>query len=289
MASPSSVSAAAPITPNWKISEVLQVHPELLDVLIETAPEFKKLRNPILRRVQSKLVTVGQAAQIAGLEPAYLVDRLNAAAGIQGPVADKSEDSSSSIPKPEPPWVDAATIAQWIDVRPYQQRGEEPFSAIMAAIREVPRGQVLLLRNTFEPTPLYDILGQRGFEHWATQLGESDWEIRFFHAGSARTSQQPANAPDTARAHDTWDDPTSTLTIDVSELVPPEPMIRILTALEELPDGASLLVHHVRRPMHLYPRLDELGYHHDTREIGPAQVEILIEKPAAPVPVIGAR
>jgi hypothetical protein len=59
-------------------------------------------------------------------------------------------------------------------------------------------------------------------------------------------------------------------------------MIRILEALEELPVGASLLVHHVRRPMHLYPRLDDLGYRHETREIGPNRVEVLIEKPANP-------
>lgn len=287
MTSPSSTATGAPITANWKISDVLQVHPELLDVLIGTAPTFKKLRNPILRRVQSKLVTVGQAAQIAGLEPAYLVDRLNSAAGIEGKGSGEAIVPATPRSQLASPWVDAATVAQSLDVRPFQQRGEEPFSAIMAAIRQVPRGQVLLLRNTFEPTPLYDVLGQRGFEHWATQLGENDWEIRFFHAGPARTPRQTADAPDTAQAPATWDDPTSTLTIDVSELVPPEPLIRILTALEELPDGASLLVHHVRRPMHLYPRLDELGYLHDTRELGPGQVEILIEKPA--VPVIGAR
>lgn len=72
------------------------------------------------------------------------------------------------------------------------------------------------------------------------------------------------------------------VTIDVSELVPPEPMIKILRALEELPDGGRLLVHHVRRPMHLYDQLDEMGYAHLTREPEPGRVEILIQKSRPP-------
>ena len=74
---------------------------------------------------------------------------------------------------------------------------------------------------------------------------------------------------------------TTSVTIDVSELVPPEPMVKILQTLEGLPEGARLLVHHVRRPIHLYDRLDEMGYPHATRELGPDRVEVMIEKPAA--------
>lgn len=271
--------APDPITSDWKISEVLQRYPDTLFELIEISPTFSKLRNPLLRRVQSRLVTVGQAAQIADLDPAYLVRRLNAAAGVE------FEDVQAPIPvqspalSPEPPWVSSASVAVELDVRPFQQRGEEPFSAIMAASRQIPLGQVLRLRNTFEPTPLYDILGQRGFEHWSRKLDENDWEILFFDSGVIHEPSSSAPTPKTASSNASWDEPAATLTIDVSELVPPEPMIRILTALEELPDGATLLVHHVRRPMHLYPRLDELGYRHETRDLGPAQVEVRIQKP----------
>lgn len=276
------MSSTAAITEDWKISDVLQAHPALLDVLVETTPAFRKLRNPLLRKVQSKLVTVGQAAAIAGIEPAALVQTLNAAAGIDAPTPTPSAPADDTRLGPEPPWVGGATVAEQLDVRPYQQRGEEPFSAIMETIRRVPRGQVFVLRNTFEPAPLYGVLGQRGFEHWARQIGEHDWEIRFFNAGSPRDDQQPATAKSAPPPAENWDAPSATLTIDVSELVPPEPMVRILTALENLPAGATLLVHHVRRPMHLYPRLDELGYRHETRDLAPGRVEVLIEKPAAP-------
>lgn len=267
-----------PITEDWKISQVIQVHPELLETLIEAAPVFRKLRNPLLRRVQTKLVTVGEAARIAEIEPATLVDLLNAAAGFATTPRAPRPSTTAAPSTLEPPWVGSATIASELDVRPFQRRDEEPFSAIMAAIRDVPRGQVLVLRNTFEPVPLYAVLGQRGFEHWTHQLAYDDWEIRFFNAGTPHLAPPPVADPGEPIQPATWDEPTATLTIDVSELVPPEPMIRILSALEELPDGASLLVHHVRRPMHLYPRLDELGYRHETRELAPGRIEVLIEK-----------
>ncbi len=282
MTTTSTTATTEPITATWKISQVIQRYPELLDVLIETAPAFEKLRNPILRRVQSRLVTVGQAADIAGIDSAALVERLNAAVGLTGVEPESPSPDDAPANRLEPPWVSGAVIAEELDVRSFQQRGEEPFGAIMAAVRQVPQGQVLSLRNTFEPTPLYDVLGQRGFEPWARKLGDNDWEILFFNSGMSRGTPPPDPQPATAPSPPAWDEPTATLTIDVSELVPPEPMIKILTALEELPDGASLLVHHVRRPMHLYPRLDELGYPYETRELGPNRIELLIEKPALP-------
>lgn len=284
---PNSMRASDPITADWKISDVLQVHPELLDVLVESSPHFSKLRNPLLRKVQSRLVTVGQAAGIAGIETDALVKRLNIAAGIDTPEPQSPTIDETAALGPEPPWVGSATIAEELDVRPFQQRGEEPFSAIMAAIRNVPRGQVLRLRNTFEPVPLYAVLGQRGFEHWTRELAEDDWEILFFNSGASHAPRPEGAQPAPQAARTTWDEPTATLTIDVSELVPPEPLVRILTALEELPDGAVLLVHHVRRPMHLYPRLDELGYRHETRELGPNRIEVMIEK--TPPPAESAR
>ena len=65
-----------PILASWKISEVLKAYPELLDVLVDLTPAFDKLRNPVLRRVQTRLVTVQQAAGIAGLDARELVDGL---------------------------------------------------------------------------------------------------------------------------------------------------------------------------------------------------------------------
>lgn len=272
------------IQTNWKISDVLRVYPQLLDVLIDTTPAFSRLRNPALRRVQSRLVTVEQAARIAGIDPDALARRLNRAIGAadDGEAIVARDAAAGSLGDEKPAWLDDAALALELNVRPYQERGEEPFGAIMSAARETPVGSMFLLRNTFEPVPLYDVLAMRGFEHWAERDAEADWRIWFFNSGKARKPQTKPNAttpvgPDLSGKP--WSSPDATVTIDVSDLVPPEPMIKILETLESLPDGATLLVHHLRRPMHLYPQLEAMGYRHDTRELAPDRIEVLIEKP----------
>ncbi len=282
------MSSEEPILATWKVSEVLRRYPQLLEVLIDLSPAFSRLRNPILRRVQTRLITVAQAAQVAGMEPGTLVAALNAAAGVTAPApADGATAGRGVGPTGASPgdqaFVGAAIVAE-LDARPLVARGEEPFSAIMAAAAGVSEGGVLRLRVGFEPVPLYEVLSRQGFAHQTWQLGPEDWEVRFLRTGGRRHEEPAAPEPPEAAVAapaGTWREPTATLTIDLSDLVPPEPMVRILETLEQLPPGASLLVHHARRPVYLYPQLEALGCTHETRELASGQVEILIRKPLA--------
>ncbi|HLI50388.1 MAG TPA: DUF2249 domain-containing protein [Thermomicrobiaceae bacterium] len=277
------VKGTTPIEAGWKVSRVLAEHPELVSEFIRLSPAFTMLRNSIARKVQSRLVTVAEAARIANLDPERLVRQLNTAIGITtteegaGGIEDSARDARTNPERP--PWLDTAPVDLTVDVRPMQAQGQEPFSVIVQAARKIEQGRAFRLINTFEPVPLYDVLARQGFVHWTSELEPDHWEILFFKTGvvGKPEASQPTKAAAMTQA---WDEPTQTLTIDVSELVPPEPMIRILGALEELPAGATLLVHHARRPIFLYPRLDELGYRHETRELAPDRVEVLIEKTA---------
>lgn len=268
-------SEQEPILASWKISEVLQHYPESLDLLVGLTPAFEKLRNPLMRKVQSRLVTVAQAAEIAGISPAELTRRLNQAAGITPPETIDVEPETTAPDSPAP-WAGTAPVVAELDVRPIMARGEEPFQAIMKTARGVLPGQAFRLLVGFEPFPLYDALAKLGFAN-APSEQDGVWNILFYRTPAADepSAQEAAPQPDGLD----WDAPAiAEVTIDVSELVPPEPMIKILQALETLPPNGRLLVHHVRRPMHLYDRLNEMGYPHDTRELSPGHVEVLIEK-----------
>lgn len=265
-----------PILASWKISEVLQRYPALLDTLVDLDPAFAPLRNPLRRKIQSRLVTVAQAAQIAGMEPTALVRDLNRAAGVSAP-ASMGDAAPVHATAGTAEWPDAPVAAE-LDVRPLIARGEEPFGEIMRVARQVPAGQMFRLRAPFAPIPLYDVLTKQGFAASARQLGPDDWEVAFLRTGEPARQQSAAPAAPLSALN--WDAPNATVDIDVSELVPPEPLVKILQALEALPPGAALRVHHVRRPIHLYPRLDELGCGYETREPEPGRVEILIQKPA---------
>lgn len=53
----------------------------------------------------------------------------------------------------------------------------EPFNDIMSALSELDDEESLLLLNSFEPVPLYDVLDERGFSHTANQEA-GEWRIR---------------------------------------------------------------------------------------------------------------
>lgn len=66
-----------------------------------------------------------------------------------------------------------------LDVRPYHERGEEPFGAIMDAVASLEPGRALLLINSFEPTPLYRVMDRKGYEHECTRVADGEFHIRF--------------------------------------------------------------------------------------------------------------
>jgi len=174
-------------------------------------------------------------------------------------------------PKPEALAAVAEPRQVHLDVREDVRRGQEPFARIMAAVKALDPGQVFVLRAPFEPAPLYDVLGKRGFAHWTERRADDDWSIWFYReAGAAPPARPRANGAQTPIAG------ARTRVLDVRGLEPPEPMVKILEALEELIPGEVLEVLHERRPMLLYPQLDDRGFIHETDEPEPGLSRIRI-------------
>jgi uncharacterized protein DUF2249 len=76
-------------------------------------------------------------------------------------------------------WKSAAATV--LDVRPTLEQGGEPFVEIMEAAAGIPAGESLVLIAPFEPAPLYDALGARGFSHATSCVSPSEWVVRFTH------------------------------------------------------------------------------------------------------------
>ncbi|WP_102347370.1 DUF2249 domain-containing protein [Bacillus sp. Marseille-P3661] len=66
--------------------------------------------------------------------------------------------------------------------------------------------------------------------------------------------------------------------LDNRGLEPPQPMMRTLLELERLEVGEELIIINDRRPMFLYPELDEKGFFHQTIEIEDGSFQITITK-----------
>lgn len=264
------------IRPEMKVSELLEQHPELLEVLIEASQAFAKLKNPLLRRTMPRLVSVAQAARIGGLEPAALVERLNRALGGEEaePPSQAPAGNESRVGSSPPPWL-TAPVGAHLDVRPILEAGGEPFGKIMAAARTVSPGERLVLEVLFEPLPLYRTLAKQGFAGWCERLEQEHYRAHFYRLPGAAGVRSAPRAGGLGDAD--WSGYQAEVFVE-ENLEPPLPMMRVLEALARLEPGQRLLVHHVRRPVHLLARLEQEGHPYALRELGPGQVELLIEK-----------
>jgi len=143
-----------------------------------------------------------------------------------------------------------------VDVRPILRAGGEPFSAIMAALDRLEPGQGLRLFATFKPVPLFAVMADKGFAHSAQALDDGEWAVLF-----APSDATPERAADTAvgTGSDVWPEPM--LQLDNRDRDPPEPMVRILAAADQLRPGETLSALLRREPLFLFPQLEKRGFH----------------------------
>lgn len=66
-----------------------------------------------------------------------------------------------------------------LDVRPLLAQNRPPLPAIMAALAELKEGQALRIIAPFDPAPLRNLLGTRGFASNTTESAPGVWEVEF--------------------------------------------------------------------------------------------------------------
>jgi uncharacterized protein (DUF2249 family) len=143
-----------------------------------------------------------------------------------------------------------------LDVRPILRAGGEPFEQIMQAVGGLKPGEGLRLFATFKPTPLFHVLGSKGFTHEAKEIGGGDWEVTFSPPGTPPAdTPQPQGDPAPGSA---WPEPAQHM--DNRDLDPPEPMVRILAATEAMAPGDVLSALLCREPIFLLPELAKRGH-----------------------------
>ncbi len=157
-----------------------------------------------------------------------------------------------------------------LDVRPILASGKDPFMDIMGKVKELKDDETLLILNTFEPVPLYSVLGSKGFGH-KTINENGEFKIYFFkeeNSSSVNGNEKPGKPEFNEEVFE----------LDVRGLEPPEPMVKILETLPGLSDNTILLVHHHREPLMLYDKLAERGYTAIANKIEENYYKVVITK-----------
>jgi hypothetical protein len=163
------------ITPKTKVHELLQSYPELEGLLIELAPVFKKLRNPVLRRTIARVTTLQQAAQVGEIPVHVLVNTLRNRVGqdsLQG------IESGTGGEEKQPSWLIPGKIVKKLDARPIIEEGGHPLGDVLIGIRDLHDGDIYELITPFLPAPLIERVLEQGFDAWSKK--ESDDLIRTY-------------------------------------------------------------------------------------------------------------
>lgn len=165
------------ITPKTKIYDLLEAYPQLEDPLIEAAPQFKKLKNPILRRTIARVTTLSQAATIGGIKVEALVNTLREAAGQEASAITREDDQNYNYNRPD--WFSGEAVTETIDIRERLNAGEQPVHEVLSAIKKLEPGQALEIIAPFLPAPLIDKASGLGYSHWIVENGTEEFRIFF--------------------------------------------------------------------------------------------------------------
>lgn len=149
----------------------------------------------------------------------------------------------------------SASIVE-VDVRDDLRSGREPFSRIMSAVSALRHGDVLHLRATFEPAPLFAVLGDYGFLHESLAHAVDDWSVWFWRPGTPANAHGQIDRPREAGS----DHPPSTastpmandmVVLDVRVIPPRDKHPTIFRTFDGLSNGQSMLIinDHDPRPL----------------------------------------
>jgi hypothetical protein len=170
------------ITPKTKIYDLLEAYPQLEKMLIEYAPQFEKLKNPVLRKTITKITNLGQAAIIGGIKVEELVNTLRAEVNQVFIESDQADQTNYNVIKPL--WYKESSIVDTVDIREMLHVGEQPVHEVFSAIRKLNDQDILKVIAPFVPVPLLDKSLGFGYLHWLNQRTKEEVWVYFMKGPS---------------------------------------------------------------------------------------------------------
>lgn len=246
---------------NTRIKTLLDVdRDKVIDSLVKINSNFSKLRNPVLRNLLARRITIAEACKIAGCSPNIFLNSMKAI----GFVIDESikEPVSTKVNTID---FDLQTIVHELDVRPSLSKDHDPLKEILILAKRIGVGERMKIINSFEPVPLINLLAEKGFLYF-TEVVSEKLIITWFE----KTADKIELAALSAEPHDEVQQelfnkvlcrfpPNKIRYTDVRELKIPQPMIQILAQLENLNADELLYIYHKKVPVYLLSELKRKG------------------------------
>ncbi len=164
------------ITPKTKVLELIEAYPQLESVLIQYAPAFKKLQNPVLRRTVAKVATLQQAASIGNVKVEDLINHLRQKVGQDL----LSGASSTEYTTQKPDWFSEALIETEFSASEMLAAGEQPINQVIADLNNMSNDKIYKLVAPFLPAPLIDKATSLEIKHWVKKISDGEFYIYFY-------------------------------------------------------------------------------------------------------------
>ncbi len=165
------------ITPKTKIHDLLEAYPELEEKLIRAAPQFKKLKNPLLRKTIARVTSLSQAAIIGGVKVEELINTLREAAGQQ--LQDHFTEEETNYNFEVPDWFSFDSVSNKIDISDMLNAGEQPVHEVLSALKRLKEDEILEINAPFIPAPLIDKAVGLGYDYWISEVAEDEFLVYF--------------------------------------------------------------------------------------------------------------
>ena len=154
------------ITPSTKINDLLKAYPELEEVLLTTAPPFKKLKNPFLRRGVARVATIRHVSSVGKVPLDVLVNKLRSAVGQSVTETSYSEEEYFGE---QPDWYSTDKVAVRIVEAELEDKDQMTLVVVHEKAKDVKDGEIIELVTTFLPAPGIDIMKSKGFSTWSQE------------------------------------------------------------------------------------------------------------------------
>lgn len=271
---------AKDITSKTTIKELLDEDKDrVINALVKLNSNFSKLRNPVLRNLMAKRVTIADVCKMAGCTlHDFMTNMQNLGFGIG------SEETADSVTVKVNPGVKKSSNFVELDVRPILAENHDPLKTILSTINNLQGNEGLKLINSFEPIPLIHLLAERGFTHFVVKPDNSTVITYFNRIIPGPEINIDSLDREYATSLESFDlvlkkfGPDRVKYIDVRSLEMPGPMITILENLKSLKDDVALFVYHKKRPAFLLPELESKGYKYLFKDTEGTGVNMLIFK-----------
>jgi len=157
------------ITPHALLGDVLKVYPELEETLINIAPKFEKLRNPVLKETIGNVTTLKQVSIIGAVPLGNLINQLRSRVNQNEIKIEEGENQMST----KPDWVQESFITETYDAIIDLENGIHPVAKVTKDILNLSGNDLYKLITPFLPAPLIKMVEDKGFTTFSETIDEN--------------------------------------------------------------------------------------------------------------------